>query len=122
VLSIVAGFTFATMTGRGLPQYTYPHLPPELNRIPDGNQANDINAQQTEKQSFEAANAQRKKQIVDDSTKLLKLATELKGEVDATNKDTLSINVIRKAEEIEKLARRMKDEMKLTVGSSQRFE
>jgi len=106
------------MVGRGLPQNTYPHLPPELNRIPDGNQVNDINAQQNQKQSFEAANTQREKQIVDDSTKLLQLATELKAEVGATHKDTLSLNLIRKAEEIEKLARGIKDKMKLTVRSS----
>jgi hypothetical protein len=89
-----------------------------LNRIPDGNQANDINAQQAQNRSFEAANAQRKKQITDDSTRLLKLATDLKAEVDATNKDTLSLNVIRKADEIEKLARSVKEKMKLTVGST----
>ena len=93
-----------------------PHLPPELNRVPDSNQANDINNQQAQKQSFEAANAERKKQIADDSAKLLKLATDLKTEVDKTNKDTLSLNVIRKADAIEKLAHDVKEKMKLTVG------
>jgi hypothetical protein len=63
---------------------------------------------------FTAANAERKKQIADDSTKLLKLATDLKTEVDKTTKDTLSLNVIRKADEIEKLAHDVKEKMKLT--------
>ena len=93
-----------------------PHLPPELNRIPDNNQANDINSQQKQKDSFEAANAERKKQIADDSERLLKLATDLKTEVDKTSKDTLSISVIRKADAIEKLAHDVKEKMKLTVG------
>ena len=102
----------------GMGQNSYPHLPPELNRIPDSNQAADINSQQAKKDNIEAANAERKKQIGADSAKLLKLATELKAEVDKTNKDTLSIGVIRKADEIEKLAHSVKEKMQLTVGAS----
>ncbi len=71
---------------------------------------------QTGAQDREAANVERKKQIADDSAKLLKLATDLKAEVDKTNKDTLSLNVIRKADEIEKLAHDVKEKMKLTAG------
>ena len=65
-----------------------------------------------------AANTERKKQIADDSARLLKLATDLKAEVDKTNKDTLSLSVIHKADEIEKLAHNVKEKMKLTVGGS----
>ena len=108
---------FMPTVGGGMMQ-TYPHLPPELNRIPNSNQANDINSRQAKNKSFEAANAARKKQISDDSAMLLKLATDLKTEVDKTNQDTLSVGVIRKAEEIEKLAHGIKEKMKLTVGAS----
>jgi hypothetical protein len=94
------------------------HNSPEIVRAPDSNQVNDINKQQTEKQNFEAANAERKKQINSDSAKLLKLATELKEEVDKTDKDTLSVSVIRRADAIEKLAHDLKEKMKLTVGAS----
>jgi hypothetical protein len=38
--------------------------------------------------------------------------------VDKTNKDMLSITVIRKADAIEKLAHQVKEKMKLTVGAS----
>jgi hypothetical protein len=120
-IGLVAGLAFIAMTpavSDGMLQNTYPHLPPELNRIPDSNQANDINEQQTKKQSFEAANAERKRQINADSAKLLKLATDLKAEVDKTDKDTLSLGVIHKADEIEKLAHDVKEKMKLTVGAS----
>jgi hypothetical protein len=48
--------------------------------------------------------AERKKQLAEQSKALLQMATELKSEVDKTNKDTLSMQVIRKAEELEKLA------------------
>ncbi len=113
----IAVFVVAVpLVSHGLWQNTVPHLPPEPNRIPDSNQANDINSQKDQKQSFEAANSERKKQIADDSEKLLKLATDLKTEVDKTNKDTLSIGVIRKADAIEKLAHDVKEKMKLNVG------
>jgi hypothetical protein len=104
--------------GGGMMQNTYPHLPPELNRVPDSNQANDINNKQAKNKNFDAANAARKKQISDDTATLLKLATDLKTEADKTNQDTLSVGVIRKAEEIEKLAHGIKEKMKLTVGAS----
>lgn len=53
----------------------------------------------------------RQAQIVADSEKLLKLSQELKAEVAKSSKDTLSLTVIRKAEEVEKLAKALKEEM-----------
>jgi hypothetical protein len=53
------------------------------------------------------------RQIATDSAELLRLATELKAEVDKTNTDTLSILVVRKAGEIEKLARSVKQKGKI---------
>jgi len=64
----------------------------------------------------DTANAQKKKQIADDSARLLQLATDLKTEVDKTDKDTLSLNVIRKADELEKLAHSVKEKMKLAAN------
>ncbi len=57
-------------------------------------------------------NAGRQKQLKKDTEDLLKLATELKEYVDKTNENVLSINVIRKAEEIEKLAHSVKTKMR----------
>jgi hypothetical protein len=98
-------------------QTGFPRYSPEIIRAPDANTQNDINEQQRKKQDFEAANAERKRQINADSARLLKLATDLKTEVDKTGKDTLSLGVIRKADEIEKLAHDVKEKMKLSVGS-----
>ena len=92
-------------------------LLPEANRPLDANQQMELREQQAKKQDFAAANLERKKQISDDTAKLLKLATDLKSEVDKTTKDTLSLGVIRKADEIEKLAHNVKEKMKLTVGA-----
>ena len=52
------------------------------------------------------------KQLADDTAKLLTLANELKAELDKSNKNTLSLSVIRKAQEVEKLAHKVRDEMK----------
>lgn len=57
-------------------------------------------------------NEARQQQIVKDTSKLLALATELKSDVDKTNKNVLSIDVIRKADEIEKLSKSIKERMK----------
>jgi hypothetical protein len=62
------------------------------------------------------AEIERKKQISDESTRLLAMAIALKAEVDKTTKDTLSLNVIRKADEIEKLAKTVKEKMKQGSG------
>lgn len=59
----------------------------------------------------------RKKQIADESAELLNMALALKAEVDKTTKDTLSLNVIKKADQIEKLAKSVKDKMKQSSGS-----
>ena len=77
-----------------------------------------MHEQNAKKANFDAANLERKRQIADDSAKLLKLASDLKSEVDKTSKDTLSLGVIRKADEIEKLAHNVKEKMKLTMGGS----
>jgi hypothetical protein len=59
-----------------------------------------------------ARNADRQKQLVEDTDKLLAMAKELKEEVDKSNKDTLSVDVVKKAAEIEKLAKNVKDRMR----------
>jgi type VI protein secretion system component VasF len=51
-----------------------------------------------------AAGDPQKQEIVDEAADLLKLATALKSEVDKSNKDTLSVTVVRKAGQLEQLA------------------
>ncbi|HEY1993525.1 MAG TPA: hypothetical protein VGG81_03905 [Edaphobacter sp.] len=57
-------------------------------------------------------NNDRQKRLVADTDKLLSLATDLKAQVDKSTKDTLSVDVIKKADEIEKLAHSVKERMK----------
>jgi Ni/Co efflux regulator RcnB len=67
------------------------------------------------KQQREAAKQEsikRERDLKKDTEKLLELATELKQYVDKTNENTLSVGVIKKADEIEKLAHTVKEKMK----------
>ena len=58
------------------------------------------------------ANLERQAALKSDTEKLLKLAEELKTSVDKSSASVLSLEVLKKAEEIEKLARSVKDKMK----------
>ena len=66
--------------------------------------------------SFEAANAARKKQIDEDTAKLLLFAKDLKAAMDKASDGKISERMIREAEVIELLARNVQTRMKLTVG------
>jgi uncharacterized membrane protein YhiD involved in acid resistance len=85
---------------------------------PVGKVSSQSDLKQSKQQAALAAEEQRKKQISAESTQLLAMAEALKAEVDKTNKDVLSINVIRKADEIERLAHNVKERIKQTTGPS----
>jgi hypothetical protein len=118
VLSTVSNFSSQGVSQSGLQNPDKPLLMPDANRPPDANQQMAMHEQQAKNKNLDAANIERKRQITDDSARLLKLASDLKAEVDKTSKDTLSLGVIRKAEEIEKLAHNVKEKMKLTMGAN----
>ena len=61
---------------------------------------------------MKAMNKDRAERIKRDTDRLLALATELKQYVDKTNENVLSVEVIRKAEEIEKLSKSIREKMK----------
>ena len=65
-----------------------------------------------EKDMAKKANQERQADLRRDADKLFKLATELKQFVDKTNENVLSLEVLKKAEEIEKLAHSVKSKMK----------
>ena len=57
-------------------------------------------------------NKQRVTALKNDTDKLLKLSVELKAYVDKSDENILSLDVIKKCEEIEKLAKSVRDKMK----------
>jgi len=54
------------------------------------------------------ANEAQEPEVTRECADLLKLATDLKAEIDKSNKDTLSLTVVRKASEIEQLAHKVR--------------
>jgi hypothetical protein len=72
----------------------------------------DENRAKIEKDMAKKANRERQAQLQRDTDNLVKLANELKQYVDRSTENTLSLDVVKKAEEIEKLARSVKDKMK----------
>jgi hypothetical protein len=83
-------------------------LPPPFGNGPPIGVDNNTEHEQIEK----ARNAQRLKQLAQDTDKLLALATQLKEEVDKSNGSTLSVDAVKKAAEIEKLAKSVKNKMR----------
>jgi methionyl-tRNA synthetase len=65
-----------------------------------------------ERDMAKKANQVRQAQLKRDTDKLLQLSTELKQYVDKTNENVLSFEVVKKAEEIEKLAHSVREKMK----------
>jgi hypothetical protein len=65
-----------------------------------------------ERDMAKKANHARQEDIKRDTEQLLKLATELKEAVDKSNENMLSLDVIRKADEVEKLAHSVKEKMR----------
>src|ERR1051326_4439315 len=68
---------------------------------------------------FKQANKKRQQDIKNDTDKLFQLATELKAAVDKTNENMLSLEVIKKAEQVEKLAKKVKENMKEVIAPPQ---
>ncbi len=92
----------------------FAQLPPEARdaavQIPPNPE--DESRHRLEQDMAKKANQERQEKLKKDTDKLFALATELKQYVDKSNENTLSLDVVKKAEEIEKLARSVKDKMK----------
>lgn len=80
--------------------------------MPGSHQREDPWTAQRKRDMEKKLNEQREQNLKKDTEKLLELATELKQYVDKTNENTLSMDVIKKAEQIEKLAKSVKEKMK----------
>jgi hypothetical protein len=109
---LVFGATFACVAQDGRPV-----APSSSSATAQGTDSKQPKAKADRQQTQVAGESERKKQIADESTELLTMALALKAEVDKTTKDTLSLNVIKKADQIEKLAKSVKEKMKQSSGS-----
>jgi len=107
----------AALTGAGHPGQ---HVPSESAAktapVKDSNPQMPMRGQQTPQQKSGANNGENSTEAAAYSAMLLKMAIELKTEVDKTNKDMLSVTVVRKADALQKLAHQVKEKMKLSPG------
>jgi hypothetical protein len=72
----------------------------------------DENRDRMEHDRAKKANEDRQAALKSDTEKLVKLAGELKEYVDKSNENVLSLDVVKKADEIEKLAKSVKEKMR----------
>ncbi len=110
---LVAGCFFSAESQQTLPPITRP-VPVSPGQAPNPSDDNDGDSMthRAMAQQAQRRNEQRQQDIVKDTAKLLTLAEQLKDEVDKSRKDQMSVSVIKKAEEIEKLAKSVKEKMK----------
>ena len=113
VLVIVTVLLYA-LEGRSASQQNQqqPRLPPTMQQPGAQPDTGPGLPPQFEKEMQRKANEQRQAELKRDTDKLLKLSTELKEYVDKTNANVLSMDVIKKAEEIERLAHSVKMKMR----------
>jgi len=107
LLELTVSSPWVVASSAQLPQVV--PLPSSPNQAPP---SEDPNRERAEKDMARKANQEREAQLKRDTERLFKLATELKDYVDKSNENTLSLDVIKKAEEIEKLAHSVKEKMK----------
>jgi hypothetical protein len=88
-----------------------------VNVRPDANRLMEINKKHIQTQKFAAANLERKRQMSEDSARLLQFAAELNAELEQPAPQILPLTVEAKADMIEKLARAVKEKMKLTLAA-----
>jgi hypothetical protein len=93
-----------------LPSQQQPN-PPRLD-VPQTEEPGPAVPSQMQKDMEKRANQQRQAELKRDTERLLKLSTELKEYVDKSNENILSLDVMKKAEEIEKLAHSVKTRMR----------
>lgn len=90
------------------PATTSPDRLPDIGNTPptDGTDSHMLRDMEKER------NAMRQKEIIDDTNRLLELAKQLKAAVDKSNKNQLSLSVVDTANQIEKLAKTVKEKMR----------
>jgi hypothetical protein len=93
-------------------QRTIPTPPPSRDQPGTVTGEPDETQQRLARDMAKKANLERQATLKSDTEKLVKLTAELKAYVDKSNENVLSLDVLKKADEIEKLAHSVKEKMK----------
>jgi len=88
------------------------HLPPTISQSPGMGNVPVTSGDDVQKEQAKAANLQRRAEIRRDTEKMFELTTELKDYLQKSDQGTISVDAIKKAEQIEKLAHSVKSKMK----------
>jgi hypothetical protein len=108
---LLASFAWAQTSSENLPQ-----AGTHSGQRPD---SDDVKlSRQMRTQQLHELNRQRQEQLKRDTDKLLQLATELKQYVDKTNENILSLEVLKKTDEIDRLAKSVREKMKNAYGDA----
>ena len=97
--------------------YAGPPMHVAANPLPDANKFMESTFEaQAARKHFDQLNLKRQKEMASDTAKLVALASHLSSEAGPGAKETISMNSVREAEEIEKLAHSVREKMKSTIG------
>ena len=109
--AIVPLFVWLIWATGGLASGQTIHLPPSVRQGPTTSNIPVRTEEQIDRERAQKANAMLQDEIKRDTEKLFQLSTELKDYVD-NNQGVLSLDAVKKAEQIEKLARGLKSKIK----------
>ena len=91
------------------------HLPPAVSQGPGMANVPVTYGDSVQKQQAQAANQQRQAEIKRDTEKMFQLTAELKQSLATSGQDVLSMDDLKKVEQIEKLAKAVKTKMKQSL-------
>jgi len=106
IVAVSLLFSLAIFPAHVVAQRRFPPVPQE--HAPEG----DNQELKRQRDQAKKLNAERQEALKRDTEKLLQLSTELKEYVEKSNENMLSVDVVKKAEQIEKLAHSVKEKMK----------
>jgi hypothetical protein len=109
-IALVSVVLFAGAGAQSASPASTPSTDPQFG--PERNAQRDPDEVKREKDRLKAIKKDSFASVKKDTDKLLALATELKQSVDQASEDKLSLEVIRKTEEIERLSKKVRDKMK----------
>lgn len=110
-LALLLGIPLASQS----PVSPFPPASKSREQFPSTNGPIDQNSNPRDQKRMQLFNAQRQKEIVSETEKLLQLAKELNDEVAGADSEHLSDDQMRKVAEIGKLAKSVKDKMSYSV-------
>ncbi len=111
VLALLLGIPLAGQS----PVSAFPPASKSREQFPNANGPLDQNSNPQNQKRIQFLNAQRQKDIVSDTEKLLKLARELNDEVATADPEHMNDDQVHKVAEIAKLAKSVKDKMSYSL-------